>query len=485
MEVTNERRNSRIVRPLTPESDDGRLESDRLVKNERHLGKSDEEPENDRLAKNEIHLEKGGEDPETDSRHENNENSGGESDSDSDDDEGPEKEEGEGKDDPSETTPDNIYKIFEEIEEGTLDCESAACRYRVAACLHARKDYEETVLHKLINRLEPWVEVGSRKKANYDRLKPLAKVALEIDPSLLKAHGKNKLTPLQSSIVNKSMDDFTQYICNVVWPKEETTGREMNLCQEAIHCKNEKGQTCLRFAIVEQLDISSYLVERAHVDSFTEQSGKEGNTPLHDAVAFRPLRSKHLDLVKTIVQKHRETLLQLNNNGLSPYRYYVIKTREYNSLPKETVARAPQAKIPVNDKDKGERNPKAAAAKEDDATRNHVKKGGTVADGKTGIKDSDKAATKDGEKAGKKLGDKVRAKGNRNSEAGKNTIPKPKPAFEMERFLRENCLNYSGFPEAFRGIWGSTEGTCTRFDPTRIAFPSKRDFDAQEIQRRG
>lgn len=55
-----------------------------------------------------------------------------------------------------------------------------------------------------------------------------------------------------------------------------------------------------------------------------EKSGPGSNTPLHEAVKFTRLGQKGWeDLVETILDKEPTTILELNKQGHSPYRYHL------------------------------------------------------------------------------------------------------------------------------------------------------------------
>jgi len=149
------------------------------------------------------------------------------------------------------------------------------------------KSTKDTVLHWTIGLFESYFD-----KEALEAIHCMTEVVLEAEPKLLESQNQDKKTPLH--LIMAFEEDkmhhglqLLETICDGSRAWRDALGRAAAL-------PDKNNETCVHLAITKKLEIAIKLIEIAEVSAFSIQRASladdenlvDGNTPLHDAVAY-------------------------------------------------------------------------------------------------------------------------------------------------------------------------------------------------------
>jgi hypothetical protein len=348
-------------------------------------------------------------------------------------------------------------KLIERTPSQWPEEDHAFCKAANAVIEHP--EHGERLLMVLLDYLSPGVPESDQ--ANYLRL---AQYIVKKKPSLLSTVSMvEKMSPLHVAIQKSLgsprssviMQDFIKGVCDEASAQGASPKEPLNPCQQAID-QGPDGETCLYFALANSLEVAGYLVEKASIDTLLKPCGPKRQTVLHLALhkfVEDKRRPGRMELISAIVEKAPAILLEVNCEGLSPYRYFerlrkgrkqLFKVRNFADVDGQKALLVPtssraELQRPQAQAEKDRWKARGSAHQPDS---NSVRGGGNDSIGIAHPRVLSKTTQRGGRSQGRTK--------------------------KIAELLKEKCLEYNTFSDTLKALYGSMEGGSSRGDSGEV-----------------
>lgn len=263
-------------------------------------------------------------------------------------------------------------KISKDLKNGlTRETIQEDNKARTQECMIDGAGKSSNILHWIARKLEG---LSEDERYQFDAGLELAFIALGIDSHIISTIEKNSGdTALHVIVGSKTLEQLAVLVC------QNSSAEDL---RTAIQAQNNRRENCLHVVIASELDVATQLIEAADVKAFTMQrkaidsNGKplrnDGNTPLHDAVAYgqcrceepvclqtsnclncleaeiglRNRQTRVMDMIMKLVNRNDTALTIKNSADESPYLYLQSTVQEAD---KDNVSNKKQPPPSFND----------------------------------------------------------------------------------------------------------------------------------------